>query len=67
MGANDHFFDTPDEVVVCSNCHKQFSYWTEDQVPGFRDKDYLICPYCHAELSSSMDIEFHVRKPADLK
>ena len=46
MGANDHFFDTPDEITTCPNCGKKVIYWTEDQVPGFRDKDYLICPYC---------------------
>ncbi len=63
MGANDHFFDTPDEVAVCPSCHKQFRYWTEDQVPGCRDKDYLICPYCKTELDSSMEVEYHVRKP----
>ena len=44
MGANDHFFDTPDEITTCPNCGKKVIYWTEDQVPGFRDKDCLICP-----------------------
>lgn len=62
MGANDHFFDTPDEITTCSNCGKKVIYWTEDQVPGCLDKDFLICPYCKTELQSSMEVEYHIRK-----
>ena len=49
-------------IETCPNCGKRFECSETDQVPGFRDKDYKICPYCHAELSSSMSVEYDCRK-----
>ena len=46
--------------ITCPCCKKSFTFWEEDQVPGFRMKDTLYCPYCNKELFSSMEVEFHV-------
>ena len=62
MGQFDHIGDPIEELITCKSCKKKFRVWEEEQVPGFRDKDYLYCPYCGAELGSSMSVEFHVSK-----
>lgn len=62
MGYNDHIGDAPEETVKCPKCGKRFICWEEDQMPGFRDRDTLRCPYCREEIASSMEVEFHVRK-----
>lgn len=50
----------PEEVSVvkCSYCKKDFQQETVDQVPGFRDRSFNICPYCGSVLGSSMEIEY---------
>ena len=45
-------------IVVCPNCKKPYRQRCEEQVPGFRDKDYDICPYCHEDNGSSMSVEY---------
>ena len=45
-------------IVKCSHCGKAYRQVTEDQVPGFRDKSYDICPYCNETNRSSMEVEF---------
>lgn len=45
-------------VVVCPKCEKPYMQDCEEQVPGFRDRSFDICPYCGAENRSSMSEEF---------
>lgn len=46
-------------TVTCPHCHSKYRQETESQLPGFRDRDYNICPYCHKENGSSMSVEYH--------
>lgn len=62
MGANDHIFDSSDTTEKCSHCGKKYRQWIEDQVPGFRSKDYDRCPYCGESNGSSMEVEFNNSK-----
>lgn len=39
--------------IVCSSCKKEFSYQVFDmKVPGGKDREYILCPYCHKENGS---------------
>lgn len=49
-------------TVTCKSCGKQYRQEQEDQVPGFRMRDYDVCPYCKAENGSSMSVEFNNSK-----
>ncbi len=62
MGWNDHLYDTENSIVVCNHCNKKYLQWTEDQIAGFRDKDYDYCPYCGESNGSSMEVEYHNSK-----
>ena len=62
MGKNDHMYDVPDTIVKCSHCDKKYSQSIEDQVPGFRSRDYDRCPYCGETNDSSMQVEYSNRK-----
>ncbi len=42
----------------CPKCHNSFSYYKQEQIPGHRDRDYLICPWCGEEISSSMEYDY---------
>lgn len=45
--------------VVCKNCHKPYFQLLDQQIEGFRIKDYDICPYCGYENGSSMTYEYY--------
>ena len=63
MGWNDHISDNySSETEQCPKCGKRFICITEEQVPGFRERDEKICPYCGEELCSSMEYEYTCRK-----
>ena len=51
--------------VKCKFCGKEYLQRVEEQVPGFRDKSYDICPYCKEENGSSMDEEYYNSKLED--
>ena len=51
-------FDEWSQVVVCKKCGKPYHQDCEEQVPGFRDMDYDICPYCGNENGRSMSEEY---------
>ena len=52
-------FDEYKHIVVCRHCTRPYRQHTEDQVPGFREIDHDICPYCHNSNGSSGDVEFY--------
>ncbi len=45
-------------IVECPQCQRKYKQRTEEQVPGFRDKDYDRCPYCGSINKTSMEVEF---------
>ena len=51
-------FNSWEQTVVCPKCKKPYIQQCEEQVPGFRDKDYDVCPYCSADNGSSMSVEY---------
>lgn len=54
----NRMFESERSKVKCMECGKEYYQRIEDQVPGFRDREYDICPYCYAENGSSMEYEF---------
>ena len=52
-------FGECENIVVCNHCKKPYRQRTEEQVPGFRDVDDDICPYCHESNGRSGDVEFY--------
>lgn len=48
-------------IVECKSCQKRYHQSITDQVPGFRDRDYDVCPYCGYTNGSSMDVEYSNR------
>jgi len=62
MGYNDHLLDESGKIVTCCHCGKKYMQWTEEQVPGFRDKEYDYCPFCCEVNRSSMHLVFHNSK-----
>ncbi len=51
-------YESYNGIVKCSHCNKAYRQTVEDQVPGFRDKYYDICPYCNQTNGSSMEVEY---------
>ena len=39
-------FGEYDDIVICKYCKKMYHRHIEEQVPGFREADDDICPYC---------------------
>lgn len=44
--------------VTCKKCGLKYQQNTEEQVPGFREVDRDICPYCGHENGRSGDVEY---------
>ena len=42
----------------CPKCNNNFAYYEEPQVPGNRDREDLICPWCGEKIGSSMEWEY---------
>jgi uncharacterized protein YbaR (Trm112 family) len=51
-------FDEWENTVVCPKCKKPYHQYCEEQVPGFRDMSYDICPYCKNDNGHSMSEEY---------
>ena len=61
MGWNDRFNDF-DYVSVCKKCGRRYKVYETEQIPGFRDKEYEVCPYCGETNRASMEYEFSTEK-----
>lgn len=55
---NLQWFEECREIVKCSHCNKAYHQYTVEQVPGFREVDDDICPYCNKSNGRSGDVEF---------
>lgn len=51
-------FENKDGYVACSKCFKIYWQRLEEQIPGFREREYDICPYCGEEHGSSMSYDY---------
>lgn len=51
-----------DEVIKrqceCPVCKSKLEYEQEEQEPGFRSMDYLICPVCRNIVDQSLSVEY---------
>lgn len=54
-------FEESENIVVCGHCKKPYYQHTTEQVPGFREVDDDICPYCKESNGRSGDVEFFNR------
>lgn len=48
--------------VVCRHCGKTYKQTMISQIPGFRDREEDICPYCNEVNRSSMEWDFSNEK-----
>lgn len=61
-------YEENDSVVECQHCGHSYLQHTVEQVPGFREVDDDICPYCNKSNGRSGDVEFYNKKmPQDQK
>lgn len=51
--------------VRCRQCGKSYYQKCIEQIPGFREVDEDICPYCHKSNGCSGDYEFFNYKLED--
>jgi len=53
--------------MTCEHCGKEFDVKvTTDNVPGCKDKEEIICPYCHEENGYRMTSGFvYTKKKED--
>lgn len=51
-------FEETSAKVKCIKCKKVYLQHIEEQVPGFRDKSFDVCPYCKNENGNSMSVEY---------
>lgn len=51
-------FKKKNGYVACSWCSRVYRQRIEEQIPGFRDREYDICPYCGKENGSSMSYDY---------
>jgi len=49
-------------IEICPKCNKKFRVYEEEQIPGFRDMEYMICPYCKKTIRQSMEYEYVTEK-----
>lgn len=64
MGWND-YLENFNYVAKCPKCGKKFKVYETEQIPGFRDTEYMICPYCGEIVRASMEYEFTTYKMED--
>lgn len=52
-------YEEVESLVVCQNCHKIYRRFVNEQILGFREREYDTCPLCGNENGSSMSYEYH--------
>lgn len=51
-------FEDVCNLQACTHCRKIYRQVINDQIPGFREREHDICPYCGTDNGSSMSYEF---------
>ena len=51
-------FEENNSIVKCSHCNKKYIQEQIDQMPGFREVDEDICPYCYAVNGRSGEVDY---------
>ena len=51
-------YESWSEKRTCPGCKAKLIVEFENQVTGFRQMDYLICPKCKKEIDRSMSVEY---------
>lgn len=51
-------FEEDEQKVTCKKCHKQYLQETIEQVPGFREVEKDVCPYCGYVNGRSGDVDY---------
>lgn len=52
-------YEEAHSLAVCESCHKVYRRTVNEQIPGFREREYDICPYCGNDNGSSMNYEYY--------
>lgn len=52
-------------IVKCGFCHRAYKQTVVEQVPGFREREEDVCPYCNKVNQSSHDEEYFNSKLSD--
>ena len=50
--------------MICPYCGKKIQYTEQEQTPGFRFPEELVCPHCLKVVKESLEYEFFV-EPVD--
>ena len=51
-------YESSSGIVKCSHCARAYRQTVMEQVPGFRERDNDVCPYCGELNGSSMEVEY---------
>lgn len=51
-------FEDVCNLQACTHCRKIYRQVINGQIPGFREREHDICPYCGTDNGSSMSYEF---------
>lgn len=52
-------YEEAHSLAVCESCHKVYRRTVNEQIPGCREREYDICPYCGNDNGSSMNYEYY--------
>ena len=44
---------------TCPFCNKEFLCYEKDQIPGFRNTEEKICPYCFGVIKTTLEYEYY--------
>lgn len=61
MGWNDHSKEI-NYIVTCPDCKNKFKVLQVKQIPGYRNMEEQVCPYCNAIVKRSMEYDFYTEK-----
>lgn len=51
-------FEDDYSLGICESCHRIYRRTVNEQSPGFREREYDVCPYCENNNGSSMSHEY---------
>ncbi len=51
-------FEEATSISVCSSCHHIYRSIVNEQIPGFREREYDTCPYCGYENDNNTSYDY---------